>query len=607
MTYDISDVTKYMLEKYGEVTTPLKPHQQRVVDRIRTQKGLVVAHGLGSGKTLTSIAAAEEQGGNVSVVTPASLKSNYKKEIDKHVVNPKAKYEVDSLQKAVRNDKSPTGDMLIVDEAHRLREPSTKSQKVIKDALSTKKLLLTGTSLYNRPHDLANLVNVAASDNVFPVDKAAFKKKYIADKEVKPSFIARTFRGVKSGTVPELKNKKDLKSKLNKWVDYHESGGVDYPERKDITINSQMSRKQREIYDSMIKKAPPWVSYKVKHGLPPSKQESKDLNSFMSGARQVSISSGAHVKNIDPNDAANSSPKIKEAYKRLSESISKNTKHKALVYSNYIEAGINPYESMLKANKVAYGKFTGSMKKGDRDRVVKEYNEGKLKVLLLSSAGGEGLDLKGTRQIQILEPHWNKEKIEQVVARGVRYKSHSDLPKNQQKVDVEHYRSIMPEPNRFKRFFGVKRKGGVDEYLEQMSKHKDVINQEVRDMLKGNGINKKASLNDYIKKFAKDRTIEIAAAGGAIAAASGASYYSSKGKDYAKKAKLLFAQRGNIKVENATSAFIDWVGSSQVSPRDKIKNTIGDARKSFYKARRFGAGATILGAAALVSYAKNKS
>jgi len=45
--------------KRAAVTTPLEPHQQRVIDRLMNQDGLVVAHGLGSGKTLSSIAAAE--------------------------------------------------------------------------------------------------------------------------------------------------------------------------------------------------------------------------------------------------------------------------------------------------------------------------------------------------------------------------------------------------------------------------------------------------------------------------------------------------------------------------------------------------------------------
>ena len=74
-----------------------------------------------------------------------------------------------------------------------------------------------------------------------------------------------------------------------------------------------------------------------------------------------------------------------------------------------------------------------------RDQMVRDYNENKIKALLLSRAGGEGLDLKGTRLIQLLEPHWNEEALKQVTGRGIRYRSHSHLPEDQRKVHVQHF------------------------------------------------------------------------------------------------------------------------------------------------------------------------
>lgn len=64
--------------------------------------------------------------------------------------------------------------------------------------------------------------------------------------------------------------------------------------------------------------------------------------------------------------------------------------------------------------------FTGALTKEQKNQAVQRYNEdnGKPKVLLVSSSGGEGLDLKGTGLVQILEPHFNKSKIQQVVGRA---------------------------------------------------------------------------------------------------------------------------------------------------------------------------------------------
>ncbi len=55
-----------------------------------------------------------------------------------------------------------------------------------------------------------------------------------------------------------------------------------------------------------------------------------------------------------------------------------------------------------------------------------------VKVVLLSRAGGEGLDFKNIRQVHILEPWFNLNRVEQVIGRAVRNKGHcaiTDLAK----------------------------------------------------------------------------------------------------------------------------------------------------------------------------------
>ena len=58
------------------------PHQQRAVDKLlkSDQPGLILWHGLGSGKTRTSIEAYKALHMPTSVIVPASLAGNYRKE-----------------------------------------------------------------------------------------------------------------------------------------------------------------------------------------------------------------------------------------------------------------------------------------------------------------------------------------------------------------------------------------------------------------------------------------------------------------------------------------------------------------------------------------------
>ena len=55
-------------------------------------------------------------------------------------------------------------------------------------------------------------------------------------------------------------------------------------------------------------------------------------------------------------------------------------------------------------------------------------NGSKVKVILISQAGSEGLDFKFIRQVHVLEPWYNMNRIEQIIGRAVRTCSHKDLP-----------------------------------------------------------------------------------------------------------------------------------------------------------------------------------
>ena len=72
----------------------------------------------------------------------------------------------------------------------------------------------------------------------------------------------------------------------------------------------------------------------------------------------------------------------------------------------------------------------------ERAHLVQQYNEGKITVLFLTKAGGEGLDLKGTDAIVVMEPTWNDNSTEQVVARAIRYRSHEHRDGGRRKVKV---------------------------------------------------------------------------------------------------------------------------------------------------------------------------
>jgi hypothetical protein len=62
-----------------------------------------------------------------------------------------------------------------------------------------------------------------------------------------------------------------------------------------------------------------------------------------------------------------------------------------------------------------------------------------IKVLMITASGSEGINLRNTRYVHIMEPYWHPARLEQVIGRARRICSHKDLPEKLQTVEVFLY------------------------------------------------------------------------------------------------------------------------------------------------------------------------
>ena len=131
-------------------------------------------------------------------------------------------------------------------------------------------------------------------------------------------------------------------------------------------------------------------------------------------------------------------PKFLKIYEELSQkSVS------TVIYSNYYQTGILAFAEFLKRQgyKAPYGIIEPSLTTAEVNKVVDAYNNGEIKLLLLHPDITEGISLRGTQILHILEPMINPTVAEQVIGRTRRFQSHSHLPKEQQKVAVTIWQS----------------------------------------------------------------------------------------------------------------------------------------------------------------------
>ena len=182
----MKDYYKKQIYKQAALNKDVKlyPHQQRVVNNPSSE--LVIAHSVGSGKTLTGIAKFEkmkEQGkaNKALVVVPAGLRTNFgeqgvgkftnskynivgnKQERSKKVfgdINPNADYNIVSYEMFRRDPEryiiQSGADTIITDESHRGKNENTQTTNAFKNTrhLYNNYIGLTGSVISNSISDV---------------------------------------------------------------------------------------------------------------------------------------------------------------------------------------------------------------------------------------------------------------------------------------------------------------------------------------------------------------------------------------------------------------------------------------------------------------------
>jgi SWI/SNF-related matrix-associated actin-dependent regulator 1 of chromatin subfamily A len=166
---------------------PPLEHQKEAIQKLVENKKFILADDMGLGKTTSTIIAALESGSKkVLIICPATLKINWKREIenysDKSIYIAESKnfsteadfviinYDIiknfhDTKKKDDSKVLAANFDLVIVDEAHYIKNATAQRTKLINDIVKkTERLwLLTGTPMTSRPIDYFNLLSIIDS------------------------------------------------------------------------------------------------------------------------------------------------------------------------------------------------------------------------------------------------------------------------------------------------------------------------------------------------------------------------------------------------------------------------------------------------------------
>jgi hypothetical protein len=129
-------------------------------------------------------------------------------------------------------------------------------------------------------------------------------------------------------------------------------------------------------------------------------------------------------------------------------------------------------------------------------KIANNNNMGEIiKVLMITSSGSEGINLRNTRYVHIMEPYWHPVRTEQVIGRARRICSHKNLPRALQTVEVFVYLMVLsPEQLKSDDAIELKRKDlskgepkvpiTTDQLLFEISEIKANLSMQLTDAIK---------------------------------------------------------------------------------------------------------------------------
>lgn len=493
-------------KKVKKPFTP-NPHQQLVNDYFQTSpyKGLLLFHKLGSGKSCTSILVADtllEKGivKHVFVLSPGSLKTNWLNEYcelcgkssDFLSANfTMITYNYSKIEKALHK-LNFRDSLVIIDEVHNLingvanrsKNPVAIFNKILKS--NCKVLALSGTPVANNNWELG-ILGQFLKKGTFPavfrgIDKDLDYKNFsiddITDEELQG--VISYFPG-NSSDYPEMIVQEPVKVKMSKWqwdkynyiydfelklrlqepnINLKKTNPKLYQEQVDARTQALVWARTRRVsnfyYPDEIKFA---LDIAVQQILNPKKivlkkgeyvEEAEpgmqwvgwvDEDSFEHRRlwRQYSPKFAAIVVNILSN--IGTKHMVYTAFKVKSGTTILKT---LLTYCNdiLVQNGLEP---------INVATFSGDLSNAKRDALLNEFNDletnmngQKIKVLLVTEAGAEGITLKGVNNLHIVESSNREARTNQAIGRAVRYKSHEGMPEDRKYVNIWRYWSEGP-------------------------------------------------------------------------------------------------------------------------------------------------------------------
>ncbi|MDI1278423.1 DEAD/DEAH box helicase [Methylobacter sp.] len=416
-------ISREIMQSHGVlpgVKAKLFPYQVEGVAFLASRGRALLADDMGLGKTLQAIVAgtwlADHAGvQKILVVCPASLKQQWAREIAKftgrtvQVVQGAAEnrgvhYRADALffivnYELVLRDLSVISetlkpDLLILDEAQRIKNWRTKIASTIKLIPSRYAFVLSGTPLENRLEDLYSLLQVVDFRVLGPLWRCLLDF-HVTDER---------------GKVIGYRNLSELRRRISSVMLRRNRSLVkdQLPDRTEVTLDIAMTQKQRELHDSGLSAASMLATIAKRRSLTPGEQ-----NRMMAALQQARMACNA-AGLVDKETFG--SPKLDELARLLDE-LCMMSNCKAVVFSQW-KAMAEMIATVVNGMGLGCVLLHGGVPSHKRGELMDKFaDDDSVQVFISTDAGGVGLNLQSATVLINMDMPWNPAVLDQRIAR----------------------------------------------------------------------------------------------------------------------------------------------------------------------------------------------
>jgi SNF2 family DNA or RNA helicase len=403
------------------IKTELFPYQKEGVNFVLFRKAAIIADEMGLGKTLQAITAAVLKKHifgftKTLIVCPATLKSQWKKEIEKFTdekalivtgapdererqyLSDLYYFYIVNYETVIRDSQSINRadfDLLILDEAQKIKNYETKTASAINRIRAKHSLVITGTPIENRLIDIFSIIS--AIDPYFLGPLWEFSYQHCLFDPDKPNKIDGYYDlDLLNDQLSDILIRRTKTSVLDQL-----------PNVRQIEIPVKLSPLQSEYHASYLKGVATIIRKKYQ-----TPYDMQKIMLLLTSARMVCDSTFL----ID--EETNESPKLDKLREILFEKLEiQNHTNKIIIFSEWIKIH-KLIADMLRENGIGFAELNGSVPVKLRGDLIKKFESNpECKIFLSTEAGGTGLNLQVADTLINFELPWNPAKKNQRIGR----------------------------------------------------------------------------------------------------------------------------------------------------------------------------------------------